>query len=182
MPPWKHGGGWSQDLTTAHLLCCRFRVYACPAPASHVQLGHRVLIPNPLSTRRTRNRSSWRARIYRSSPIPLLAAGHNFGIDGSFLQGQFEVDFVVAARHRGRRRQLLTRWKTYNHFGDTWEDEDNIVPKSKVSRYDKGVPVTCDAMWGVGVLRPARALGAPPRWGDKVRVGGPANGRPLDRL
>ena len=78
----------------------------------------------------------------------MLAAGHNFGIDGSFLQGQFEVDFVVAARHRGRRRQLLTRWKTYNHFGDTWEDEDNIVPKSKVSRYDKGVPVTCDAMWG----------------------------------
>ena len=110
MPPWKHGGGWSQDLTTAHLLCCRFRAYACPAPASHVQLGHRVLIPNPLSTRRTRNRSSWRARIYRSSPIPLLAAGHNFGIDGSFLQGQFEVDFVVAARHRGRRRQLLTQW------------------------------------------------------------------------
>ena len=111
-----------------------------------------------------------------------MAAGHNFGIDGSFLQGQFEVDFVVAARHRGRRRQLLTRWKTYNHFGDTWEDEDNIVPKSKVSRYDKGVPVTCDAMWGVGVLRPARALGAAPRWGDKVRVEGPANGRPLDRL
>ena len=31
--------------------------------------------------------------------------------------------------------KALVRWKGYDHHGDTWEPEEHVVPKAKITNY-----------------------------------------------
>ena len=76
---------------------------------------------------------------------------------GDILDGDYEVDFVLAERRTKRGRSLLIRWKNYGHRGDTWEPQDHVEPKRKVAAFDRGVQVNVDLRFGLHVLHEAFA-------------------------
>ena len=51
------------------------------------------------------------------------------------LDEEFKVDKLLEARPGRYGREFLVRWVGYNHYGDTWEPEEHIEPRSKVKNY-----------------------------------------------
>ena len=35
----------------------------------------------------------------------------------------------------GGRREALVRWKDFGHHGDTWEPEEHVFPKAKITNF-----------------------------------------------
>ena len=58
------------------------------------------------------------------------------------LEGEYRVSHIVGAVREGSGRSLMVRWEGYNYLGDTREPEEHVRPRSKVQKYDAGIPLT----------------------------------------
>ena len=73
------------------------------------------------------------------------------------LEGDYRVSHIVGAVREGSGRSLIVRWEGYNYLGDTREPEEHVRPRSKVQKYDAGIPLTVDLSFYIGVFRNAIA-------------------------
>ena len=54
----------------------------------------------------------------------------------ALLDGNWQVERVLWMRSvAGGRREALVRWKDYDHHGDTWEPEEHVFPKAKITNF-----------------------------------------------
>ena len=54
-------------------------------------------------------------------------------LDGNQLAGGARA--LDAQRRWRARREALVRWKDFGHHGDTWEPEEHVVPKAKITNF-----------------------------------------------
>lgn len=73
----------------------------------------------------------------------------------SYLEGEYKIDHVFGEWAKPGGRELCVRWQGYNFLGDTWEDEKDVAPASKVAKFDEGISFTGDLRWALGALRRA---------------------------
>ena len=74
------------------------------------------------------------------------------------LEGDYTAKEVVGVRGSKRGRELLVRWDGYNCLGDTWEPEEHVQPRSKVLKFDAGIPLKVDLRWYVAQFRNSIAM------------------------
>ena len=70
----------------------------------------------------------------------------------ALLDGNWQVERVLWMRNiAGGRREVLVRWKGYDHHGDTWEPEEHVVPKAKITNFlahaSEEMPLRWYIMW-----------------------------------
>ena len=78
-------------------------------------------------------------------------------ISRSILEGEYEIDRILGMRAAHGGREFLVRWVGYTHYGDTWEPEDHIKPRSKVVSFLSRPGVTVDLEYPVWLVRDAVA-------------------------
>ena len=79
---------------------------------------------------------------YNRSPLTAMPPPlHRRPSKRDLLPGNWSVDQVIGERQTKQGREVLVRWEGYDHRGDTWEPEEHVHPRSKVAKFDSGLPV-----------------------------------------